>query len=657
MDFAHLTTQERTVSSGPMFDAKEQVKQAIDIVELVGKYVQLRRQGRNYVALCPWHDDSRPSLQVNPERQSWKCWVCDVGGDVFSFIMQMDGVTFPEALSMLADQAGISIKPTKFGGSAAGGFPPSGQDKRNLYQVAAWAEKQYHDCLLHDADAEPARKYLRERQITAESIEKFHLGFSPNGWDWILRRAQAAGIGVKSLEAVGLLAQSGDGRSVYDRFRGRVLFSIRDTQSRPIALGGRVLPESGNTSPAKYLNSPETPIFKKSDQLYGLDLARESLRKPETGAIIMEGYTDVIVAHQCGFTNAVAALGTAVGPRHVQILKRFTDRIYLLLDGDEAGQKRTNEVLELFVAGGVDLRVAVLPDDLDPCDFLLQRGADAFRQILEGAVDALEHAFRTATRGIDLVGDVHRASQALERLVAIMAKAPRLRPDASGDDRFREEKMLQRLAASFHMPEQGIRERLSELRRGGQRPSARLPLQREGKFATAHGPHAPAAARADEAPHVEEVPMETGPVEPWQRELLEIVVRYPDCVARARLVVRPDQLPSTRCRKILETLYRLFDEGNQPTFDRAMLVLDEEGVKSLLVELDESGSAKKIADPGALLEDWIKDFERREAERQDPVITGLLRDDKLDDSQKNDVLLQLIQQRKTRQGISGPTDG
>ena len=253
-----------TVSFGSL-DGKELVRQAIDIVELVGRFVQLRRQGRLYVGLCPWHDDTRPSLQVNPERQTFKCWVCDIGGDVFSFIMKMEGVSFPEALHMLADQAGIQLKARYH---PQGDQPAGAVQKRTLYQAMAWAESQYHQCLLEAEEAEPARQYLRERGIAAESIERFHLGFSPDRRDWLLDRARGTPFDAKILETIGILARPAGGGSPYDRFRGRLMFSIRDVQGRPVGFGARVLPGSDAVSPAKYVNSPETPLFSKSNVLY-----------------------------------------------------------------------------------------------------------------------------------------------------------------------------------------------------------------------------------------------------------------------------------------------------------------------------------------------------------------------------------------------------
>ncbi len=269
----------------------------------------------------------------------------------------------------------------------------------------------------------------------------------------------------KILETIGILARPAEGGSLYDRFKGRLLFSIRDAQGRPVGIGGRVLPELGTTSPAKYVNSPETPLFTKSKLLYGLDLAREALRKTRT-ALVMEGYTDVIVAHQYGFQNAVAVLGTALGESHIRLLKAHADRIVLVLDGDEAGTKRANEVLELFIAQQADLRILTLPEDLDPCDYLHKYGAAAFSELLATkAVDALDHAYEVTTRGIDVERDVHGVGQAIERLLAIVAKAPRLSGETRGDARIQEQKIVQRLAGKFRVDELELRRRLTALRR------------------------------------------------------------------------------------------------------------------------------------------------------------------------------------------------
>ncbi|MBN1908580.1 MAG: DNA primase [Pirellulales bacterium] len=631
-------------------DAKEQVREATDIVDLVGSYLQLQRKGRAYVALCPWHDDSRPSLQVNPERQSFKCWVCDIGGDVFSFIMKMEGVEFREALEMLAERAGIELKPHrpyspgKFSADpelaeALDEAAPTGPDpidKKTLYRAAAWVEAQYHRCLCEAPEAEPARQYLKRRGITDESIEAFHLGFAPDRSGWILEQAEGGSGRAKVLEAIGALAARDDG-SHYDRFRGRLLFSIRDVQGRPVGLGGRVLPETSSAaSPAKYVNSPETPLFSKSNLLYGLDLAKEAIRRDENKTVlVMEGYTDCIVAHQHGFTNAVAVLGTALGQQHVKILQRYADRVVLVLDGDEAGQRRANEVLDLFIAQQVDLRILTLPAGADPCDFLQDNGAEAFQSLLDNeAVDALDHALRAVTQGVDLANDVHAASEALEKMVALLARAPR----PSGQARFREEKVLSRLARVFGVAETDIRARLSQIRR----------RMRPGSFSPREdGP-------SDEPPvRLAELRRAV----PGQCELIELIMADSGLLDRAREVFQSEHLTSAPCRRIFETCCRLADEGRVPTPDRLMLEFDEPAMKSLLVELDESCPTAEAVDRAALLEELIQRFKQRQADRQLPGQVAALKDEGLNESQKEDLLHKMMEQLRARHGISEPTDG
>jgi DNA primase len=658
MDFAAVATQEFAVSSGSSFDAKELVRQAIDIVDLIGAYMPLRRQGRNFVGLCPWHDDSRPSLQVNPQRQSWKCWVCDIGGDVFSFIMKIEGVTFPEAMAMLADRAGISLKPAKTRATpttptshveqeddAAAPAPQAASlDKRTLFKAMAWAEKQYHDCLLNSPEAEPARRYLAERGITAESIEKFHLGFSPQQRDWILRQAGGSSSRARILEAVGLLTRPAEGGNPFDRFKGRVLFSIRDAQGRPVGLGGRILPELGTTSPAKYINSPETPLYSKSNLLYGLDLAKDAIRRGGQESahhvrtvLVMEGYTDVIVAHQYGFGNAVAVLGTALGEGHIRILRRFADRIVLVLDGDEAGQKRTNEVLELFVAQQVDLRILTLPEDLDPCDYLHKYGAAAMADLLSTrAVDALDHAFARETAGLDLDHDIHGVEQALERLLSVIAKAPRLNDVTDAQRRNREWMLLENLAKATRMPEEMLRGRLKELRR-------KTPARRYVAQDKTAGGDVPQTAAA--------------PLDPWIREWLQILLVHPECAASVVNEIDEDRLPPGLGRQIHAAMSRLSNAGIVPAFERLMLEFDDPAVKGLLVELDEQGQAKGFNDPAGLLQELIRSAKRKEVEKRRPSQAAPLREKKLDDAAQSRLLEEILQQERRRQGISEPTDG
>lgn len=610
------------MSLGPAYDVKEQVRQSVDIVDLVGSYVQLRRQGRNYVGICPWHDDSRPSLQVNAERQSFKCWVCDVGGDVFSFVMKAEGLEFREALEMLAERAGIPLRPNvssranydapdgttydeedsyepagESGGSSTrsgtstSSAPTTEFDKRTLYRVAAWAELQFHDCLLSAAEADAGRKYLAERGISVDSARRFCLGFAPNRWDWLLERAHGSEWTPAILERVGLLRRRESGGGFYDWFRGRVMFSIRDARSRPIGFGGRVLPQLADERAAKYINSPETPLFSKSRELYGLDLARDHFKR-EGGAVVMEGYTDCLMAHQHGLQNCVAVLGTALGERHLQLLRRYTDSITLVLDGDDAGRRRTNEILDallaLFEKNQVDLRILTLPQGLDPCDFIAQHGCDSFRELLAGAVDALEHKFRSVAKGLDILTDTHGASQATEDLLNTLAKIRPVSGGASSRTLLREEQMLGRIARQFHLPEEQLRSRLVALRREARR--------------------VPAAAQAPAAEQRRSVELPA-----CDRLLLELLISQPGYYLRIRSAVDRDAIETDVARQIYDTWLRMSEGEQGPEFARLVSEFVDADIKNLLAGLADQCAAKPTQDAERLLQDCLSDYQRRRA--------------------------------------------
>ena len=619
------------MSFGSSFDTKQQVKDAIDIVDLVGSYTQLRADGRAFKALCPWHDDTRPSLQVNRERQSFKCWVCDIGGDIFSFVMKMEGITFPEALAMLAERAGIRLEARDEQASR----PASpADDKRLLYKAMAWAVEQYHQFLLQDGAAAVARDYVALRTISPQSVRQFQLGFAPNEWDWILQRSRSTPYVPAMLERVGLVKRRTGGPGYYDCFRGRVLFPILDVQNRPVALGGRVLPEFAADDSPKYYNSPETPLFSKSKMLYGLNIARGAVRKTGT-ALVMEGYTDCVAAHQHGFDNAVAVLGTALGAKQIALLQSFAERmrIVLVLDGDEAGRRRANDILELFVSENANLRVLTLPDDLDPCEFLLQRGAPAFGDLVENSIDALEHAFRAKTVGIDLQKDIHESSQALEQLLATIAKAPRLRGDTTTEDRLREEKFLQRLALDFRVSEDEVRTRLTQLRR---KPAA----TRQQPIAAPQ----PATATAEK-------------IDPYERELLELLLRFPQAIERASQSVQPEDFGFAPARAIYERCQELALRQVTADFARLLLEFDDPVVKTLLVELEEHARLKGQIELEETLQDVLTGFLRRQQQPLRRAQTLALRQHQLQEDEELAILLEIEQQERSRQGISGPMDG
>jgi len=604
------------------FDTKQRIKQANDIVDIVGAHLPLRREGRIFKATCPWHDDTRPSLQVNPDRQSWKCWVCDIGGDVFDFVMRREGLDFPQALAMLAERAGIPLEPARHAGA-----PASGTDKQALYRVMAWAEELYHRFLLGDPAAEPARRYLAERQISAQSIQRFRIGFAPNEWQWLLSRAAQARHAPKLLEEAGLIGTSQSG-SRFDRFKGRVLFPIHDERGRSIGTGGRILPEFADERAAKYVNSPTTPLFSKSDHLYALDLAREAIGRAKQ-AVVMEGYTDCVMAAQFGFENTLAVLGTALGEGHVRLLSRFTDRITLVLDGDEAGQKRTNEILDLFMSANVGLCVATPPDGLDPCDLLLTRGAEAFSALLDSAVDAWDHKLRAVTRDIDPASGTHAATAALEEMLQFLARGP-AQAARETTHQLRVNQLLARLARTFHVPEDVLRQQVSKLR------------QRRRAGAQA----APSATPPR-------------PIDGWERDLMETLLHEPEAVAKAAESIAPAELHDAGCRTIYEKCVELSTAGILPDVERLMLEMEDSDVRDLLVKLADRAQrrAEGGVDLAAHLPDLLDSFARRRHQRQEHAATAAIKTRRLDPQEEHEKLLQLFEAKQNRQRTSKPTDG
>lgn len=612
-------------------DAKEQVRQAIDIVDVVGGYISLRRQGRGFVGLCPWHDDSRPSMQVNPERQSFKCWVCDVGGDVFSFLMRAEGVEFREALEMLAERAGVNLAPVAKA-QAAG---ETQFDRRNLFRCMAWAEEQFHQCLLRSAEAEPARRYLADRGVTSESAKEFHLGFSPPEWDWLLKRS-AAEWSPGVLERVGLVGKREAG-GYYDRFRGRLMFSIRDVRSRPIAFGGRVLPEFTREGDAKYVNSPETPLFNKSSHLYALDLARDAIAQ-EKCVLVMEGYTDVIMAHQHGVRHAVAVLGTALGEKHVPLVRRFTDSITLVLDGDAAGQTRTMDILDnllaLFVAHEIDLKILSLPEGADPCDVILSHGSDEFRRLLEQSVDALQHKILAVTNGLVPGADAHRSAQAVEAILATLARALPAAA-ASSASLLREQQVLVRLARQFGLAEDSLRTRLKSLRRA---------------VGSANRVARPAAESED-------VQARAVRASAWDRELIEMILLFPEALPTLAEHVQPGDVEAPAARELYQLAMDLHHNGSAAGFHQLMSFAETEAAKSLLVDCDEHGRSKGESDRRQGLRDLLAGVERRRQEPRHQEMMADFNQRRLDEASELETLRSLYHDLSRRQTGPAPTDG
>jgi DNA primase len=379
-------------------DVVNQVQQANDIVDVISEHVHLAKKGREMVGLCPFHEDHRPSMNVNGVKQIFKCFACGAGGDVFKFVQMRENLSFSQAIERLAERAGIKLKPKT--GDFRGQTQESDVDPNSLARVNEWAAK-YFQANLNDANkGKLAREYLAQRQIPQESIKKWRLGLAIDSQNDLLRAANERKIPVKLLEQAGLITKQGGGFG--DKFVNRLMFTITDVTGRVIGFGGRILPvaspRGGEGEGAKYINSPTTALFDKSNTLYGLEQARHKIVSTGT-AVVVEGYTDVIMAHSKGCDNVVAALGTSFTSGHGRILRRYAKKIVLIFDSDTAGMEAANRALEVCLAGHIDIALASVPEGKDPCDFLLAAGKERFEKLIDEAVDVFQFKWNRLTAG------------------------------------------------------------------------------------------------------------------------------------------------------------------------------------------------------------------------------------------------------------------
>ncbi|MGI6066116.1 MAG: DNA primase [Bacillota bacterium] len=365
----------------------DEIRMKSDIVEIISAYVTLKRQGKNYVGLCPFHLEDTPSFTVSPEKQIFYCFGCQKGGSVITFIMEQENLTLPEAAEKLAEKVGIVIPATAQTGVEAARL----SEKRRMYEMHELAADFFHANLLDAHIGKVARAYLDKRKITRDMIMDFHLGYAPASWDSLKNYLLTQGFTEQDMEKAGLISKSQKG-TYYDRFRNRLMFPVWDYRGKVVAFGGRVM---GDELP-KYLNSPETLIFNKSQNLYGINLAATDIRKCDE-AIIVEGYMDVVAARQFGINNTVASLGTSLTPDQGRLLKRYTSHVLISYDADTAGAKAAFRGLEILDNLGFRVRVLTLPNGLDPDEFLHRYNGKAWMQLMQNRAESfLEYRLHVA---------------------------------------------------------------------------------------------------------------------------------------------------------------------------------------------------------------------------------------------------------------------
>jgi DNA primase len=565
----------------------QQVKEANDIVDVVGSYVALRPAGLTFKGLCPFHEDHRPSFDVDPRRQRFRCWSCGKYGDVLTFVQEHERVDFREALELLARRAGIALEKR--------GDAQHNRSRALMLEVVKWAGEQFHQCLLDSALADAARRYLGERRLTGETVRRFGLGFAPLSGDWLLQRAQAARVATDLLENVGLIARRTEGNGYYDRFRDRILFPIRDARGQTVGFGGRILPSSPLSARApKYYNSSGTPLFAKGEHLYGLDQACQAGAKAGF-LIVVEGYTDVLMAHQLGIPNVVATMGTALNARHVHHLRRFVGRVVLIFDADAGGDTGVDRALEVFVRYNLDLKIATLPQGLDPCDLLVQQGPEPFRLAVQNAVDVLDFKLdrvwaSEANQGLD------GKRRAVDAVLGIIALAPEL---LDRDGAIKQELMVTRIVQRLALKEETVWERLRQLRVQKNRAGATLQTSAQpGETPPQRGDWLALGETERKAP-----------APGRERELLEVLLADPALVPLAATEVTPAHLEHPGLRRLLTELYALQAEGGLPDLDRLRIrLIDNPRLADYALKMHDVG--RRIPDRGAKLNQLHAEFRK-----------------------------------------------
>ncbi len=389
-----------------------EVRNTASIVDLIGSYINLRKRGRNHVGLCPFHSEKTPSFHVSEERQWFHCFGCGARGDAFKFLMQSDGLTFPEAVKWLAERYGIPIPASVILNR------DREVDRETLTAILRAAGEFFHQLLLSDVEAENARQYLQRRDIRPETVSRFGLGYAPGSNDRLCSHLSKKGFHPEQIEQAGLARKPEGGQTYYDVFRRRLMIPIRDLSGRPVAFGGRVLDDGV----PKYINSPETPVYIKGNHLFGLDVARDAIRKAQF-AVLVEGYLDCISAQQAGIGNIVASLGTSLTSNQARILARYTQKIIVNYDPDTAGVNAARRSLDLLLEEGFRVNVLLLPDGLDPDAAVGRLGGDGYRKMLSRSIPYLEFLTEDAVKSS---GGLERGPgyqvQVLNRVLPFLAK-------------------------------------------------------------------------------------------------------------------------------------------------------------------------------------------------------------------------------------------
>jgi DNA primase len=612
------------VSSGSS-DFKSQVLQATNIVDLIGQSVALKKRGKDWVGLCPFHQEKSPSFHVSEAKQFFHCYGCKAGGNAIDFVMTRDRLEFVDAMKMLGERAGLEMPQYGMSKQKSG-------ERQILLDAHSQVGSLYQRLLAKSPEAQAARDYLAQRGFNADSITKFQIGFAPNAWDTVLRAPEIAKkFNPQELALAGLVKPRQSGSGYYDTFRNRLMFPIKDEASRVIAFGGRVMP--GSDDPAKYLNSPETPLFSKSRSIFGIDLARQKMAETRTVAVV-EGYTDVIMAHQYGCSNVVSILGTAMTEQHVNILRRFVQRIVLLFDADTAGDAAVDKAVSLFLTQPVEIVIASIPEDLDPDEYVLKYGADAFDNLLASATDALAYKWKQMVRRfLSHEGDLTGQQKAIEEYLTALSEARAAGPV----DSLRWGAALARVSKLTDIPVDELNRRFRP-RPGGMAPK---------RFSPA--PDAPPAT----APAAK--PKPKGPTtaqDRVEREILGLLLSQPSHWFEVQQHVHLEDFTDPERRRLAEVYWDYQRNEGEPVFSELLNILKPLGLVELGIELVENFEAMEQPDVAGALRQDIEYLARARRDREGRKAVAKLRGERTTSASAQDEdavlrqLSELANQRK-----------
>ncbi|MCX5633228.1 MAG: DNA primase [Phycisphaerae bacterium] len=548
------------------------VQQANDIVDVISEHINLVRKGREMVGLCPFHEDHKPSMYVNPDKQIFKCFACSAGGDVIKFVQMREGLSFMRAVERLAARAGIKINITK----QASDGPDSDIDPADIEKVNRWAEKHWRKNLLDKSIGEKCRDYIKSRQITEKTSEEFSLGVAPDRWDDFLNAAKKKNIPEKLMLAAGLIV-AGEQGHFYDKFRNRLMFPIIDASSRVIGFGGRTLGDD----PAKYMNSPTSILFDKSNCVYGLDKARHQIVSSGTVAVV-EGYTDVIMSHQFGCKNVVATLGTSFTAGHARLLRRYVKNIVLIFDSDIAGTAAADRALEICLAEQIDIKVASVPQGKDPCDYVLAAGGEAFKKTIETATDVMQYRWDRLTEKFgssDNLSDRRAATEEFLRSVATASKGKVIDVITYG-------LIINRLSRILQISPEDIKRELSR-----RQSSSRL------------------VVNTIENVKVSSVELGSGFGAKAQAEIIEVLLNEPRFFESAARKVKADDFDEPLLKEIWELIGKTLADNAEFSLTNLLAQTESKDVSGLVVKLSDNGQdietlKERLAGAIAALEEY-----------------------------------------------------